>query len=177
MNTGPFPFSRLHARALDADEPATFGTAEWSARALSDLEILSRAGKLARAESAALQAAIQQRDPSTARAALTHNDFCAENMLIDTRGHLRVIDNERLAIAPAGFDVGRTFDRWPMSEDAWACFRRGYRSSAPADVEALGFWKIVAALVGARVRYQRSPERLDAALALLRRFAAGRSLL
>jgi len=55
-------------------------------------------------------------------------------------------------------------------------FRRGYRSSVPAEPEAVGFWKIVAALLGARIRYERSPARLEASLALLRRFAAGNSL-
>jgi aminoglycoside phosphotransferase (APT) family kinase protein len=50
---------------------------------------------------AALRGEIARRDPGTTRAVLIHLDFCAENMLIDTCGHLRVIDNELLTIAPA----------------------------------------------------------------------------
>ena len=87
-----------------------------------------------------------------------------------------VVDNELLSIGPAGFDLGRTFDRWPMSDAAWARFCRGYGSSAPAQPEAVGFWKIYAALLGARVRYERSPQRLDAVLRRLQRFAAGDGL-
>jgi hypothetical protein len=168
--------SRLHARALDPGAPSTFSTGKWSERAMSDLEILAGAGKLDAGEATALRAEIQRRAPEAARAVVVHLDFCAENMLIDARGQLRVIDNELLAIRPAGLDLGRTFDRWPMSDGAWGRFLRGYRSVAAAEPEAIGFWKIVAALTGARVRFERSPARLVATLALLRRFAAGSSL-
>jgi aminoglycoside phosphotransferase (APT) family kinase protein len=106
---------RLHATALDSAAHTTRSTSERSAEALSNLEILYAAGQLAPSVAAALRAEIARRDPGTARAVLIHLDFCAENMLIDTRGRLRVIDNELLMIAPAGFDLGRTFDRWPMS--------------------------------------------------------------
>ncbi len=167
---------RLHAKPLGPDVPAIRSTRTWTEGAESDLEILARAGKLAPGEAASLRAEMLQRDPGVARAALIHQDFCAENMLIDTRGRLRVIDNEQLAIAPAGFDLGRTFHRWPMSDAAWMRFRRGYRSSAPAEPEAIGFWRIVAALVGARVFLERIPARLEASLALLRRFTEGKSL-
>lgn len=167
---------RLHAQRLDPDVPAVQRTSDWIARAMSDLEILGCAGKLAPAEVAALRAAILQRNPETAHAALVHLDFCAENMLIDAGGRLHVVDNELLRIAPAGLDLGRTFDRWPMSAAARARFRRGYRSSAPAAVGSTGFWKILAVLMGARVRFQQIPARLGPSLALLRRFSEGKDL-
>lgn len=167
---------RLHARALEVDMPATLSTSERRTHAISNLEILCNAALLTPSEAAALRAEIARRDPGTTGTVLMHMDFCAENMLIDARGDLRVIDNELLSIGPAGLDLGRTFDRWPMSEAAWASFCRGYRSSAPAKPEAVGFWKIYAALLGARVRYERSPGRLDASLGLLRLFAAGDGL-
>jgi hypothetical protein len=163
---------RLHARALDPDEPVARSTRGWVSRAMSDLEILATAGKLAPAEVKALRGEILRRDPGEASSAVIHRDFCAENMVIDAGGRLRIIDNEQMHIGPAGFDLGRTYDRWPMTAHAWERFRRGYRGAAD-EVEALGFWKIAAALVGARVRLQRSPHRLDAVLSLLRRFAAG----
>lgn len=167
---------RLHARALGPDVPARTGTGEWITRGLSDLETLAGGGELTGQEVTTLRSEILRRDPGSARAALIHMDFCAENMLIDTRGRLRVVDNEHLMIAPASFDVGRTFDRWPMSDPAWARFYRAYRSSAPADIDAIGFWKILAALMGARVRFQHSPARLTPALALLHRFIRGDGL-
>jgi hypothetical protein len=63
-----------------------------------------------------------------------------------------------------------------MPEATWGRFLRGYRSSAPSEPEATGFWKIAAALTGTRVFLQRIPERVDASVALLRRFAEGESL-
>lgn len=139
---------RLHARALGVDTPTPLSTSERTSQAISNLEILCNAGQLTPREAAALRAEIARRDPGTTGAVLIHLDFCAENMLIDARGHLRVIDNELLTIAPAGFDLGRTFDRWPMSNPAWARFCRGYRSSAPAEPEAVGFWKIPCGAAG-----------------------------
>ena len=38
--------------------------------------------------------ALDRLDPGSAPAALIHRDFCAENMLIDREGRLRVIDND-----------------------------------------------------------------------------------
>lgn len=168
---------RLHARPLEpALAPTNDDTGRWRAAAESDVEILRRAGSLSRAEAAVLLRELARRDPGTTRIALIHKDFCAENMLVDHSGRLRVIDNEQLEIGPAGFDLGRTFHRWPMSDQAWRSFSDGYRSAAPADPGATGFWRLSASLVGTRVFLERMPERLDASLSLLRRFVAGRDL-
>jgi Ser/Thr protein kinase RdoA (MazF antagonist) len=167
---------RLHGRQLGLDVPSRISTRKWSDGAESDLEILTTARTLTFAEAAGLRAEIRRRDPGEARAALIHLDFCAENMLIDRRGKLRVIDNELLSINPAVLDLGRTFHRWPMSERAWIRFFEGYRSSFPSEPEPTGFWRIAAALTGTRVFLQRSPQRVDESVALLRRFADGKSL-
>lgn len=167
---------RLHRTPLGADVPPTASTRPWRAAAESDLALLGEAGQLAAPDVASLRAAIARRDPGVARAVLIHKDFCAENMLIDGRGRLRVIDNEQLDVAPAGFDLGRTFHRWPMADATWSRFLRAYRSCAPAPPEATAFWKLVASLETTRVFLQRLPARLDPSLALLRRFAKGRSL-
>jgi Ser/Thr protein kinase RdoA (MazF antagonist) len=167
---------RLHGRQLGADLPSRISTRKWRDGAESDLEVLSAAGTLTLAEAARLRAEIERRDPGAARTALIHLDFCVENMLIDRRGKLRVIDNELLSINPAGLDLGRTFHRWPMSERAWIRFFEAYRSSAPSEPEPTGFWRIAAALTGTRVFLQRSPQRLDESVALLRRFVDGECL-
>ena len=167
---------RLHAHPLGTDAPSTLPTRKWRDGAHSDLELLRDAGALTDREVASLRAEIGQRDPVTARAAIIHMDYCADNMLIDVHGRLRIIDNEQVAIAPIGFDLGRTFHLWPMPDAAWVRFRTGYESSAPAPPDALGFWRIIATLVGARVFQHRSPVQFDASLALLRRFVAGQYL-
>jgi thiamine kinase-like enzyme len=167
---------RLHARSLGPTIPAAVSTQKWIDRADSDLEILADSEALGADSAARLRAELGRRDPRSARTALIHLDFCVENMLIDARGELRIIDNELLSINPAGLDVGRTFHRWPMARATWRRFLHGYRSAAPSEPEAIGFWKISAALTGTRVSFQLMPERFEGSLALLRRFAAGDGL-
>jgi len=167
---------RLHATPLGPDVPRSVSTRAWREAAESDLTLVATAGGLDAGAVAALRGELARRDPGAARTVLLHKDFCAENMLIDRLGRLRVIDNEQLDVAPAGFDLGRTFHRWPMADAAWSRFLRAYRARAPAPPEATGFWKIVASLETTRVFLQRLPARLDASLALLRRHAEGRSL-
>jgi Ser/Thr protein kinase RdoA (MazF antagonist) len=164
---------RLHARPLPPDAPATSPTRPWIESATSDLEMLGATGRLASTEVERLRAAIRERDPGASRTALAHLDFCADNMVIDVHGWLRVIDNEMLAVRPPGFDLARTFLLWPMAPDAWARFRRGYRSAAPIEPEAAAFWRLVATLQGARIFLSLSPTRAAACVALLRRLLAG----
>ena len=167
---------RLHATPLGPEVIPTAGTGGWRAGAESDLALLADAGMLLAGEVAALRAELHGRDPGVARAVLIHRDFCAENMLLDRHGRLRIIDNEQLDVAPAAYDLGRTFHRWPMADAAWARFLRAYREAAPSQPTALGFWRIVASLETTRVFLQRLPARLDTSLALLRRFADGDGL-
>jgi aminoglycoside phosphotransferase (APT) family kinase protein len=161
---------RLHSIEVAATPP-TVSTLKWRERTRAELQILGEGGKLGLREVARLDAELDRWDPETARLACVHRDFCAENMLIDARGRLRVIDNEWLTIDPAGLDLGRTFTRWPMSEGAWGRFLRAYRSTARVDPGPLPFWKIVSALWSARIRLNQAPERLAGPLELLRRFA------
>lgn len=167
---------RLHIRPLGPGAPSTISTRKWREGARSDLELLDTAGKLTPREVAVLRAQVLRRDPGDAQASLLHMDFCADNMLIDHRGHLRIIDNELLTIGPVAFDLGRTFNLWPMPDATWVRFRRGYVSSARTEPESIGFWQIIATLIGARIFLNRSPARLDASLAQLRRFIDGEGL-
>jgi len=167
--------ARLHQTALAPDVAADVDTAPWVARANADLERLVSGDALAEGDARRLRVEIDRRAPRFARAALVHLDFCAENMLIDRHGRLRVIDNELVAVRPAALDLGRTFHRWPMPRDLWAGFFASYRRASKEAPEPTGFWKIAAALTGARVYLERRAA-LEPTLALLRRFAAGGEL-
>lgn len=164
---------RLHARPLPPGTPRELPTARWRDGAESDLAILAAANALATDEVSALLQLVRAHDPERAPAALIHLDFCAENMVVDAHGALRVIDNEQLEIAAAGLDLARTFCRWPMPDAAWERFGAAYRAATAAVPGAGRFWRIVAAAVGARVYLQRDPSLLDRPLAVLRRCAAG----
>ena len=164
---------RLHARPLPPGAAATVTTGGWLAEADADLAALAAARRIEGVWAEHLRAAIRASDPGTCRTALAHLDFCADNMVIDRDGRLRVVDNELLAIRPPGLDLARTFHLWPMPAASRARFHRGYLSAAPADPGAAGFWRLVAALRGARIFLGRSSARLEASLALLRRLLAG----
>ena len=82
----------------------------------------------------------------------------------------------QIAIEPAGFDLGRTFQRWPMSPAAWRRFHDGYRSARASEPGAGAFWRYAAALVGARVYLQRGSPQLAPTIALLRRLLAGEAI-
>lgn len=160
---------RLHARALPPGTPTHVATAHWSDSAGADIDLLHESRALSAAGRECLAAALRRHDPGRARTALVHKDFCAENMLVDVRGRLRIIDTELIALDPAGFDLAWTWHRWPLSAPGWARFMAGYRSAAPAVPAAPAYWRIVTGLVLARVFHQRMPARLDAQLARLRR--------
>jgi thiamine kinase-like enzyme len=167
--------ARLHRTRLEPTVAARVDTAPWLARAHSDLERLVASGALGEHDARALRVEVARRDPRYAAAVLVHLDFCAENMLIDREGRLRVVDNELVAVRPGGLDLGRTFHRWPMPRERWARFFASYRRASGAAPEPTGFWRIVAALTGARVFVERGAP-LELTLALLRRFAAGEDL-
>ena len=159
--------ARLHAQPLPPDEPRTVSTRRWLDAAESDLGILTAAGQIRTSEADRLRRGLLQSDPRECPVAVIHTDFCADNMLIDTAGRLRVIDNEGIALRPAGFDLGRTFQLWPMSLEMRERFHRGYLSALPLP-NGLGFWRTVAVLMNSRIFFKFNPARLEASIALLR---------
>jgi hypothetical protein len=163
---------RLHRKRQDGSGDS----AAYVGEARSDLDILVGDGALSAELAGKLAAAITRLDPGSFRPALIHRDFCAENFVIAADGSLSVIDNEWLMVGAAGFDLGRTFHRWPLSGPAWERFLDGYRAETdvPPDLE---FWAIAATLFGARVYRRVAPPRAEPLLAMLRRAAAGENLL
>jgi hypothetical protein len=161
---------RLHRAAPSS---STTSTRSWTEAALSDLALLEGADELTGGEAAVLRERLDATDPQSACTGLIHKDFCADNIVIDTTGTLRMIDNELLDLGPIGFDLGRTFHLWPMDADAQNAFDLGYQSAGPPPLAATGYWRIVATLVGGRVFLTRSRVRLEETVRLLRRFVDG----
>ncbi len=159
---------RLHATALDPVRTRRCDTARWHAEAVGDLTILIRGERVSAEDAAVIRGELRRRDPGSARAGLIHRDFCPENLVVGPAGRLVAIDNEWMTVGVPEFDLGRTLGRWPMTDDTWNRFLSAH-GAAWAPPEALGFWCIVATLMGARVLHERLPERLEPMLALLRR--------
>ncbi len=156
---------RLHARPAEGFA-AGAGPRLWLDTAHRDLAVLCDGGWLGVAEAEGLRARLDVADLGEAMA-LIHRDFCAENMIIDVQGRLRVIDNEWLTLGPPAFDLGRTRHRWPLTAAGWERFLDGYRAEA-GEPEQLELWTLVATLFGARVFAQVDRKRLDPLLSLLR---------
>lgn len=158
--------AELHATPLPAAEQSV-ATTRWREEAARDLAHLADAGALSASERERLDARLADADPRRVSLVVAHRDFCAENMIVDAAGALRVIDNEWLDAQPAGIDLARTRCRWPMPADAWRRFLAVYRAHAPGDPGPLAFWEIPALAWTARVRLRRSPEHAASAVAQL----------
>lgn len=159
----------LHSQAIPGGKQS-LSTDEWHSSARSDLVQLSEAELISTATASVLAEKLADADPLEAAASLIHFDYCVENMLIDRRGQLCIIDNERISIAPPEMDLAWTFFRWPLAARSQS-FLEGYRSSAGSLPHAMNFWNIVAVLLGSRVYMRCAPERVAPAVALLRGYA------
>lgn len=150
---------RLHSDSGALGQEAA-GTDGWLETAYGDIRVLETAGIISTDQAAGLRGTLADTAPRVCRTSLIHYDFCGENMLIDARGELRIIDNEQLTIAPTGLDLAWTCFRWPGASRN-AQFREAYEASAGAVPAALDFWRTVALLIGNRVYLQCAPGRLD----------------
>ena len=141
-----------------------------AARAARQLRELAAAKRLTSGESRRLLRIVTAGLPVTSAWGLTHNDFCAANLVIDRGGTLVSIDNELFVRGFLEYDVARVWYRWPMPDWAERRFARRYRS-AHEPVPAAGeqhAWRVVATLKGAHLRHRIGAPNADA-LAALRR--------
>jgi aminoglycoside phosphotransferase (APT) family kinase protein len=145
-------FAELHR--VTAGEPMP--SDHWMDLARADLEGLHEAGRLDAAAARALGERLEAADPGSFTSCVIHRDYCGVNMVIDEAGELSVIDNEWFVAGPAGFDLGRTLNRWWMSDAERSAFLDAYRSvEMPEDAD---HWGLVADLFGARVEIVMNPE-------------------
>ena len=154
---------RLHAGTARPSPPAE---SRWLHEANRDTACLVDAGIVDAETEASVRLRLAELAGRAAPTCVMHRDFCAENLIVDRDGELRVIDNEWLAVGPPAYDLGRTLHRWPLDEETWSRFLAAYVDVAgePGDQE---LWVLVAALMGARVAHQRAPEQLERALGMI----------
>ncbi len=151
--------------------PASASTRSLVVGAKERIEKLVAAGALSGSEAGALLVAIRRGAPTTARTGLTHNDFCAENIVEDTRGRLYVVDNGGLQLGFLDFDLARSWYRWPMPEAAWQAFLSRYRTwrRPPLAAAETLFWRIAAVVKSAQFRVSRRSAGVEIPLRGLRR--------
>ena len=167
--------ARLHAVSPPTGEAAMVDASPWRDGARADLERFASDGLLPRTEADRAARLLACLAPGRTRAVVAHLDLCPENLVVDRRGDLHVVDNEMLAVRPPGLDLARSFHLWPMDEPAWRRFLEAYRV-AGGSADDLDFWRLVALALGGRIFLERSPARRDDAirslLALSRRLEA-----
>ena len=92
-------------------------------------------------------------------------------MVVDGLGALWVIDNEWFVLGPAGFDLGRTLNRWWMTAAEREAFLDAYAADGVPD--AADHWGLVADLFRRAAEMVMNPEPgtliLDRLLARARR--------
>lgn len=142
----------------------------------ADLDFLASAGLLDPAARARLENAAAAARPEQAEVGLVHGDFCAENLLVDARGQLRVVDNEALGVGPLDLDLARTAYRWPLDGREGRAFLDGYAAYRDPDAGAAHapFWRIRVLAKSARLRASGGWDRADVPLVALRALAEAR---
>jgi aminoglycoside phosphotransferase (APT) family kinase protein len=136
----------------------------------ADLAFLASSGLLEPAPAKRLGRAAAAHRPEQVEMGLVHGDFCAENLLVDAPGGLRVVDNEALAVGPLDLDLARTAYRWPMDEPERDAFLGGYaRHRDPAaGRDHAPFWRIRVLAKSARLRANGGWRRAELPLLALR---------
>jgi thiamine kinase-like enzyme len=145
-------------------------TAAVREKAAGCLRSIRAAGEIDLDQLRTIEETLARTDPGSVRVGLVHTDFCGENMVVDPRGRLYVVDNERLGIGPLVGDVARTWYRWALPAPAFDRFRAAYATAVPWDdaFVAFKFWQLHAVILSAAMRLRLDPERAHVPLACLR---------
>lgn len=148
-------------------------TARALQRAERQLGTLAARGSLPPATAATLARILRRTAPARARTGVTHNDFCAENLVEDAQGRVIAVDNEGLRPGFLDFDLARTWARWPMPAADWQAFVARYARwrGEPPDAAAAPFWRIAAIAKSAHLRTRRETAGPDVPLRRLRELA------
>jgi phosphotransferase family enzyme len=100
--------------------PPTVSTRPIRTRLEADLRAVVELGAISRRIGARLRSAAAHHDPGTAWAGVLHTDLCPENLVRDTAGTIRVVDNEGMQIGATGFDLARVWYRLADDENRMA---------------------------------------------------------
>lgn len=109
-----------------------------------ELDELVKHGVLSARHAAQAIAIAADDEPAEWATGLVHDDFCAENMVLDGEGRVWIVDNEHLGLGALDFDLARTWYRWPLSPALREAFNRGYSKCRPLEAfrAHFRFWAI-----------------------------------
>jgi aminoglycoside phosphotransferase (APT) family kinase protein len=151
--------ARIHTTPSHAGTnlPRYAANREQSEAVIRELEILVRAKQAEASWADALTHSLHRTLPAQSLHGIVHGDFCAENLVIDTEGELRIVDNEALRVDCLDSDLARVWVRWPMPEDTWRTFVGSYRKQRPDAAEGSGLlaWQCRQLIASASWRVER----------------------
>ena len=92
--------------------------------------------------------------PRSAETGFAHRDFCPDNLVVDGRGLVHVVDNESLSCDALDYDSARWRYRWPLSTAERGSFLEGYsRYRSPSAFRRhFAFWMVHALVDSALFR-------------------------
>jgi hypothetical protein len=169
--------ARLHAMPLeDRGAPRRLSTATLARETLARLDVLRGRRLLADAHADRLAALVGRLAPVEAAIGVTHNDLCGENVVLDGKGVLWVVDNEAMNVGFLDYDLARTWYRWSLDPTSWLTFVDAYHAAGGATPEesAWPFWRTAAVARSAVVRATAPAADREVALARLRALAGSR---
>lgn len=168
--------ARLHCTQdpVIKSTPPRFTMGELVTRFTDGCTLLHSQGLLDSASAAWLRGLAEKHEISCATT-LVHNDLCGENLVLDTAGQVRVIDNEGLGAGFAANDLARTVYRWHMDPDTERLYLRHYERVCAADEfrQNRTFWMARVLVESARYRMEGSNETMKLPLSGIQRLLDG----
>lgn len=161
----------MHGAELDPDlRRFAFPYRNWEERNRRNATELLAAGALEENEVESLLRLLVEQAPTVAELVIVHGDLAPENLVRASGGRLVLVDNENLALDAQGFDLARSWYRWPLTEERAGFFWRGYRLHADPEpfLEHAEFWKLVVLAEAAHFRVRRATPGASLPLQLLR---------
>lgn len=142
---------------------------------LGQLEPITQAGLISRAQMRQVRRVLTEMLPDREPWGLCHGDFTAANLVLSHDGRVISVDHERLHRGFFGFDVGRAWYRWWLSDADQRRFDGRYTlASGRSPDEAVRWtWRVITTAHGVFLRHvsgantDRAVARLGEALAAI----------
>jgi aminoglycoside phosphotransferase (APT) family kinase protein len=159
----------VHRVPVDDDTQWQRRHGPWQARMAKALGVLVDGARLDITEARRAETLACEFEPRVVERGLCHGDLCAENIVIDGDGRVVIVDNDSLAVDAWGYDLARTWYRWPMTATERRQYMAGYGPASHLVHVAAYFihWAIVVLVEAAAFRVRVGVDA-DSALRRLR---------
>jgi hypothetical protein len=142
----------------------------WERRNRRNADELVASKAMTRAEMEAVLERLAAVAPGHCHAVAVLADLAPENLVVGPEGRLFLVDDENLSLDSPGFDLARTWYRWPMTDLRAGPFLAGYGTCADPSpfLEFAEYWIMVVLLEAAHFRTLWNTPEASAPLDALR---------